>query len=70
MTDPLPIHHLRAALEAQRLTAVEELAAEGGAQTLESLQKLAIIQGALQAVGDEIKAHEIKVGGGGEKPLA
>ncbi|ACK51863.1 hypothetical protein Msil_2952 [Methylocella silvestris BL2] len=70
MTDPLPIHHLRSALEAQRLTAIEELAAKGGAPTLDSLQKLAIIQGALQAIDDEIKAHQVKVGGGGEKPLA
>jgi hypothetical protein len=70
MADPLPIHHLRAALEAQRLLAVEELSAKGGNLPAEALQKLAAIQAALTAVSEEIKAHEVKVGGGSETPLA
>ena len=67
MADPLPIHHLRASLEAQRLLAVEELSAKGGNLPAEALQKLAVIQAALTAVLEEIKAHEIKIGGGSRR---
>jgi hypothetical protein len=70
MVDPLPVHHLRAALEAQRLLAVEELAANGANLPTDALQKLALIQGALTAVEEEIKGHEVKIGGGSETPLA
>jgi hypothetical protein len=35
----------------------------------DTLQKIALIQSALTAVREEIKNHEVKVGGGGELPL-
>jgi hypothetical protein len=36
---------------------------------LESLSPLAHLQMALAAVREEISAHEVKVGGGSERPL-
>ncbi len=69
MTDSEPIHNLRAKLEAARLKAVEELAAKGGEPPVEGLQKIALLQGALTAVLEEIKAHAVKIGGGSEEPL-
>jgi hypothetical protein len=69
MTEYAPIHELRAELEAARLQAVEELASNVGALPADALQKLAVLQTALKGVEDEIKAHEVKLGGGAEVPL-
>jgi uncharacterized protein YbjQ (UPF0145 family) len=69
MIERFPIHDLRAHLETARLKAVEELAAKGGALPADALQKIAILQTVLTAVREEIEAHEVKVGGGAERPL-
>ncbi|VTZ26682.1 conserved hypothetical protein [Methylocella tundrae] len=69
MSDSSPIHALRANLEAARLQAVEELAAKGASLSPDGLQKLASLQLALTAVREEIEAHDVKIGGGGEVPL-
>jgi hypothetical protein len=69
MTNSTPIHHLRTCLETARLEAIEELSAKGGALPVDALQKIALLQAALNAVRDEIKLHEIKIGGGSEQPL-
>lgn len=52
-----------------RLQLVEELAAKGGPLPPDTLQKIALIQSALTAVREEIKNHEVKVGGGGASCL-
>ena len=70
MVHPLPIHQLKAALEARRLLAVEDLAGKSAKLPMDDLQKLAVMQSALTAVIEEIKAHEVKIGGGSETPLA
>ena len=67
-----PIHALRGTLEAARLQAVQKLpSAGGGAPSIsdEALQRAAFLQIALVAVREELAAHEVKVGGGGEQPL-
>ena len=64
-----PIHTLRDQLASARLQAIQELAAEGPAVSLEALQKVSLIQTALLAVVDEIEAHEMRVGGIQETPL-
>jgi hypothetical protein len=72
MTQRMPIHALRDTLEDARLQAVQELAsAGGGAPSIsdEALQRVAFLQIALVAVREELAAHEVKVGGGGEQPL-
>jgi hypothetical protein len=69
MTEYAPIHELRSTLEAARLQAVEELALNRGSLSFEGIQKLAILQSALNGVEEEIKAHEVKLGGGAEVPL-
>jgi hypothetical protein len=71
VTDPSihqPIHALRDTLEAARLLMIQELVQDGPLPT-ESLQKIALLHSALSAVRDEIEAHDVKVGGGGEQPL-
>jgi hypothetical protein len=69
MTNSLPIHDLRARLEAERLQAIEELAAKSGPLPVDLLQKIAVLQSALHAVRDEIASHDVKIGGGSEQPL-
>ena len=69
MTHSSPIHDLRKRIETARLQLIEELAAKGGPLPPETLQKIALIQSALTAVREEIKNHEVKVGGGDERPL-
>jgi hypothetical protein len=66
-----PVHALKNVLETARLNAIEELAAGGvtPAVSAETLRRIAFIQMALVAAREEIAAHEIKVGGGGEQPL-
>jgi hypothetical protein len=68
----MPIHALRDNLEAARLQEVQKLASAGGATPLisdEALQRVAFLQIALVAVREELAAHAVKVGGGGEQPL-
>jgi hypothetical protein len=69
MSTRTPIHELRAKLEAARLQAIEELASKKGTPSIDDLRGLAVLQTALEAVEDEISAHEVKVGGGAETPL-
>jgi hypothetical protein len=72
MTQRMPIHALRHTLEDARLQAVQELASAGGGAppiSDEALQRIAFLQIALVAVREELAAHEVKVGGGGEQPL-
>jgi hypothetical protein len=67
-----PIHQLRDTLEQRRLKEIERLAAAnitGGTPADEALRSLAHLQLALTAVREEIAAHDIKLGGGSEKPL-
>jgi hypothetical protein len=67
-----PIHTLRDTLEAARLQAIEKLAsAVETTPTVsdEALRRVAFLQLALVAVREELAAHEVKVGGGGEQPL-
>ena len=67
-----PIHTLRDALETARLQAIQELASTDGTTpsiSTETLQRVAFLQLALVAVREELAAHEVKIGGGGEKPL-
>ena len=68
MANRAPIHALRDSLETKRLQAIQELASTGGTTT-ESLQRVAFLQLALVAVREELAAHEVKLGGGGEQPL-
>lgn len=68
----MPIHALRDTLETARLQAIQELAsADGTSQSVstEALQRVAFLQLALIAVREELATHEVKVGGGDEKPL-
>jgi len=51
------------------LKAVEALAAREGAFSTDALQELATLQGALTAVREEIKAHGLRLGWGGENEL-
>ena len=72
MAQRMPIHALRDTLEAARLQTVQKLtSAVGGAPSIsdEALQRVAFLQIALVAVREELAAHEVKVGGGGEQPL-
>ena len=67
-----PIHTLRDTLETARLQAIQELASTDGTTpsiSTETLQRVAFLQLALVAVREELAAHEVKIGGGGEKPL-
>jgi hypothetical protein len=69
----MPIHALKETLEAARFQAVQVLASAGGAIPMvsdEALGRLALLQVALVAVREELAAHEVKVGGGAEQPLA
>ena len=69
MVQRFPVHDLLAHLEAARLKAIEELAAKNSTPPADALQGLAILQTALSAVREEIKAHEVKLLGGAETPL-
>ena len=72
MAERTPIHTLRDALETARLQAIQELASTDGTTpsiSTETLQRVAFLQLALVAVREELAAHEVKIGGGGEKPL-
>ena len=72
MAQRMPIHALRDTLEAARLQAAQKLVSAGGAAPSisdEALQRVAFLQIALVAVREELAAHEVKVGGGGEQPL-
>jgi hypothetical protein len=53
---------LRAALETQRLKAVERLAETRGPLSFESLQAVAILQMVLTGVREEIETHSIHLG--------
>lgn len=71
-SDVKPIHELRDALEVRRLQEIDRLASIGladGGLPLESLSSLAYLQLALTAIREEIASHDIKVGGGSERPL-
>ena len=65
-----PIHSLGERLEAARMEAIEKLAGSTSAISNEALQRLVFVQIALTAVREEILAHETRLGGGSEKPLA
>ena len=72
MAKRMPIHGLRATLEAARLQAIKELAAVGGTTpsiSSEALQRVAFLQIALVAVREELAAHAVHIGGGGEQLL-
>jgi hypothetical protein len=72
MVKRMPIHALRDTLEAARLQEIEELApADGTVPSLstEALQRVAFLQIALVAVREELAAHAVHLGGGGEQPL-
>jgi hypothetical protein len=72
-SDVKPVHELRDALEARRLQEIERLASislSTGGLSLEALNPLAHVQMALAAVREEISAHNVKLGGGSETPLA
>ncbi len=72
MIKRMPIHALRDTLEAARLQAIQELASTDGTTpsvSTEALQRVAFLQIALAAVREELAAHEVKLGGGGEQPL-
>jgi hypothetical protein len=72
MTKRTPIHALRDTLEIARLQAIQELASTDEATpsvSTEALRRVAFIQVALVAVREELAAHEVKIGGGGEQPL-
>ena len=72
MTDPMPIHALRDYLHGARLLAITTAAeALGTSDTLhhDHIRHIALLQGALHAVQDEIAAHEPHVGHGSETPL-
>lgn len=72
MAKRMPIHALRDTLEAARLQAIEELASVDGTRpsvSTEALQRVAFVQIALVAVREELAAHAVHVGGGGEQPL-
>jgi hypothetical protein len=72
MAKRTPIHALRDTLETARLQAIQELAStDGTARSIstEALRRVAVLQVALVAVREELAAHEVKLGGGGEQPL-
>ena len=72
MAQSMPIHALRDALEAARLQEIQKLASTGETTLSvsdENLRRVALLQIALIAVREELAAHEVKVGGGDEKPL-
>lgn len=69
MIQRLPVHDLLANLEAARLAAIKELAGKRGALPADTLQAIANLQTTLTAVREEIDAHEIRPGQGGEQPL-
>lgn len=60
-----PVHTLRANLEAERLKAINGLAATEGAFHPDALQTLATLQMALTAVQEEIRANGQGLGWGG-----
>lgn len=64
-----PVHTLQDHLEATRLQLVQKIAQEGSSVSADSLKELSMIQSSLMAVREEIKAHQPKVGFGGEKGL-
>ena len=72
MAKRTPIHTLRDTLATARLQAIRELASTGETTpsiSTEVLQRVAVLQVALVAVREELAAHEVKLGGGGEQPL-
>jgi hypothetical protein len=69
MPNSSPVHDLRERLETARLSAIEELAAKGGALPTDALEKIALLHSVLSAVRDEIRVYEVKIGGGSERPL-
>ena len=69
MTNPHPVHTLRANLETARLKAVETLAATEGTFSADALRELATLQAALTAVSEEIETHGTRMGWGDEDEL-
>lgn len=69
MIQRMPIHDLRASLEARRLEAIQELAGKRGTLPDVAMREIAILQTVLSAVREEIASHEVKLGGGAENPL-
>ena len=72
MGKPTPIHTLKDTLEAARLQAVQKLASTvetTPSVSDDAVRRVAFLQLALTAVREELAAHEVKVGGGGEQPL-
>jgi len=69
MNSRLPIHELRSHLESARLRTIEKVATRGGAPSADDLREIATLQAALTAVREEIEAHEVRLGGGAERPL-
>ena len=71
MSKHRPVHALGAKLEAARLRAIEDLASASDADALpaEALRHIADLHLALMAVRGEIAAHEVRLGGGGERGL-
>jgi hypothetical protein len=69
MIQRMPIHDLRANLEARRLKAVAELADRRDTLPGDAMRAIAILQTVLTAVREEIATHEVKLGGGAESPL-
>lgn len=62
MTEPHPVHALRAKLETERLDAVQRLAATNAVLSPSVLTELAYLQLALTAVKEEIETHSMKLG--------
>ena len=69
MIQRFPIHDLLAHLETARLKAIEELATKPGVLPADALQGIATLQTVLTAVREEIAAHQVRIGGGDERPL-
>ncbi len=70
MTKVHPVHALEGKLQAARLEVIEALATTEVALSSDKLRDLSIIQAALTAVREEIKAHGAKLGWGSSAPLA
>jgi hypothetical protein len=69
MVQRMPIHDLRANLEARRLKSIEELAKNRNSLPGEAMREIAMLQTVLTAVREEIASHEVRLGGGAESPL-
>ena len=70
MTEMKPVHALQTALEVARMREIREISKAPSQLSNEALRRIVIVQVALTAVREEIAAHEVKVGGGSERPLA